>query len=304
MEMLQRDLSSLATPQGGAEVGRRAVGHAHGLAALFAIIPHRPLYVSYDLSAKLFDMSIQLLKRAGEHEVSLATVEVEVAWTLIASLMALGPNFVRSHLPQLLVLWRNALPKPTSKDSANASARSTGEWAFLLQVREAALGAVLGFLKHNSPVLVTLDVSRRISLLLQNALAFVNAYTAQPQDEVQDVVTTKEAMLRRRVYQCFTALGTAGSTEPMQTSLIQSASTLFASYDGWSGSSVQAAIASSAGTFSSVWSMWDGYAYGVTSATSDTVGDVGISPLQLPDSRISPFSENLLTKIDNLVRLV
>ena len=91
---------------------------------LLSIIPQRPLYVSYDVSAKVLDMATQLLKRSGEHDVKVAETEVEVAWTLIASLMSLGPNFVRPHLPQLLVLWRNALPKPTSKDSASNAGQS------------------------------------------------------------------------------------------------------------------------------------------------------------------------------------
>jgi len=39
---------------------------------------------------------------------------------------------------------------------------------------------------------------------------------------------------------------------------------LFASPDGYAGSSVQAAIASSSRTFSSVWNSVDGYAYSIT----------------------------------------
>jgi hypothetical protein len=48
----------------------------------------------YDVSAKVLDIATQLLKRAGEHDVKVAGTGVEVAWTLIASLMSLGPNFV------------------------------------------------------------------------------------------------------------------------------------------------------------------------------------------------------------------
>ncbi|KAJ7261912.1 hypothetical protein C8J57DRAFT_1002623, partial [Mycena rebaudengoi] len=68
-------------------------------------------------------MAITPLKRAGEHDVRIAGMEVEVAWTTPAALMALGPNFVRPHLPQLLILWHNALPKPTSKDAGAAAGR-------------------------------------------------------------------------------------------------------------------------------------------------------------------------------------
>lgn len=277
MEMLQRDMSSLSTPAAPSDINLRAVGHAYGLGALFAVIPERPLYVSYDISAKVLDMAIQLLKRAGEHDVQVAGVEVEVAWTSIASLMALGPNFVRAHLPQLLVLWRNALPKPTSKDTSPGTGRSAGEWMFLLHVRECALGAILCFLRHNSPILVTLDVARRIASLLSNALLFANAFVSQNVEDHADQpsqaapkgmsVSSREALLRRRVYQCFSALGFSSLTDSMQGTLLQSAVSLFASPDGYAGSSVHAAITTSAGNFTSIWQTADGYGYGVTSIT-------------------------------------
>lgn len=272
MEMLQRDITSLLLPAAPSDVNLRALGHAYGLAALVAIIPDRPLYVSYDVSAKVLDMATQLLKRAGEHDIKIASIEIEVAWTSIASLMSLGPNFVRPHLPQLLVLWRNALPKPTSKDTANGASRSTAEWTFLLHLRESALGATLCFLRHNVS-LVTLDVARRIASLLTNALSFANTFISQNFEDSSDTtqvesrglsIRSREALLRRRVYQCFTALGFSSITDSTQATLLQSAVSLFASPDGYVGSSTQAAIATSSGTFTSVWQSVDGYAYGVT----------------------------------------
>lgn len=274
MEMLQRDLTSLLSPAAPSDVNLRALGHAYGLAALVAVIPERPLYVSYDVSAKVLDMATQLLKRAGEHDVKIASVEVEVAWTSIASLMSLGPNFVRPHLPQLLVLWRNALPKPTSKDTAGGANRSPGDWTFLLHLRGSALGAVLCFLRHNTS-LITLDVARRIASLLSNALSFANTFISQNIEEQTDPslqatrthglsLRSREALLRRRVYQCFSSLGFSSITESTQATLLQSVVSLFASPDGYVGSSTQAAIATSAGTVTSVWQCVDGYAYGVT----------------------------------------
>ncbi|KAJ7582455.1 clathrin-coated vesicle protein, partial [Mycena floridula] len=273
MEMLQRDLTSILSPAAPSDINLRALGHAYGLAALVCVIPERPLYVSYDISAKVLDMAIQLLKRAGEHDVKVAGVEVEVAWTLIASLMALGPNFVRPHLPQLLVLWRNALPKPTSKD--NGVGRSIAEWMFLFHVRESALGAILCFLRHNSSTLVTLDVGRRIASVLSNALSFANNFVGMNVEEVPDInappgtvpkgltLKAREALLRRRVYQCFTIIGFSSIADSTQATLLQSVVSLFASPDGYTGSSVQAAIASSSGSFTTVWQSVDGYAYGV-----------------------------------------
>ncbi|KAJ4473613.1 clathrin-coated vesicle protein [Lentinula aciculospora] len=274
IEMLQRDLTSILSPASLSDINSRTLGHAYGLAALVSIIRERPLYVSYDVSAKVLDMSIQLLKRAGEHDVKVASVEVEVSWVLIASLMSLGPNFVRPHLPQLLVLWRNALPKPTTKDSANNAGRMLSEWMFLLQVRESALGAIHCFLQHNA-TLVNLDVGRRIASVLGNALSFANNFiTLNIEEPVEPPLSStykkglpvkgREALLRRRVYQCFSILGFSGITESTQSTLLQSVVSLFASPEGYAGSSVQAAIASSSGSFTSVWQGVDGYAYGVT----------------------------------------
>lgn len=283
VEKLQRDLTLLASPTASSDVPRRTLGYAYGLGGLLSIIPDRPLYVSYDISAKVLDMAIQVLKRAGEHDLQVAAVEVDVSWTIIASLMTLGPNFVQTYLSQLLVLWRNALPKPTSKDTTSASGRNPLEWSFLLHVRESALSAILCFLRHNSPVLVSLDVARRLSSLLNNALQFVAAFLAQTNDEQLDqpvaskqgaglTLRVRESLLRRRIYQCFSSIGFAGITEATQSSLLQSTITLFASAEGYAGSPVQAAIVSSSGSFNSIWQSTDGYAYGLTYSETQIEG--------------------------------
>lgn len=276
LESLNRDIESLQSPAAPSDIDRRALGRAYGLAALVATIPERPLYVSFDIASNILDTATQLLKRAAEHDVRIAGVEVEVAWILIASLMLLGPIFVRSHLPQLLVLWRNALPKTANKDSS--SGRTASEWEFLLHVRESALGAVLCFLLHNAP-LVTLDVARRISSMLSNGLAFMNALpqtfeeSAASSIDTKPTLRTRECLLRCRVYQCFAVLGISTLTEAVQSTLLQSALSVFAGQEGDGISAIQASIASSSG-FTSVWQTVDGFGYGVT--TMDIVDDEAV----------------------------
>jgi hypothetical protein len=310
VEMLQRDISLLASPTASGEVQFRALGHAYGLSALISIIPERPLYVSYDISAKVLDIAVQLLKCAAEHDTSVATVEVEIAWMLIAALMSLGPNFVRPHLPQMLVLWRNALPKPTSKDAADTG-RTSVEWMFLLHVRESALGAILCFLRHNLSALVTLDVGRRIATVLSNALLFGNNFAVQdigdPSDSTASLVLnglslrSYEALLRRRVYQCFAALGFASIPKSTQSTLLQSTASFFAGPDTYSGSSVQAAIASSSGTFTSVWHCLDGYGFGVTSLEVSNQGLASTDAI----TPIQPLNRDAIEmSFDALVRLL
>ena len=310
MDLLQRDISLMTSPSAPADLYSRALGHAYGLAALVTVIPEKPLYVSYDISAKILDMAIQLLKRAGDHDVKVASVEVEIAWTCIASLMTLGPNFVRAYLPQLLVLWRNALPKPTSKDTASGLGRSASEWAFLLHVRESALGAILCFLRHNCPALLTLDVARRIATMLTNAFVFTNAFASQHIEDQSGSniepssngpsLRSREALLRRRVFQCFSALGVVNASENTQTALLQSIISLVASPDGYLGSSVQAAIASSSGSFTSLWQTYDGYAYGVTSIQAEEESSGSVIESSLSKDRLN--RDSIESSIDELVR--
>jgi len=110
-DKLSTHLSALTNPSSSQDTPQRVLGSAYGLAALVSLIPHRPWYVSYDVPTKIMDLAVVLLKKSGEHQVDVAGVEVEVAWRLMSGCMSLGKGFLRGYLPQLLVLWRNALPK-------------------------------------------------------------------------------------------------------------------------------------------------------------------------------------------------
>ena len=278
-----RILDPLGTTTAPKELPDRVIGKGFALAALVTISSNRPLYFSQDISAKVFDLAVSLLKKAGDHEVPVASVEVRVAWYLIAALMSLGPGFVKQHLPQLLVLWRNALPKPTSKDTS-VGERGEAEWSFLLLVRECALSAVLNFLRHNASLL-NIDVARRLGTLFTNSLNYVNGFATayaealreQAQSQVPNPMFTsrpslveREANLRRRIFQCFTELGQSSATESMYSALLQAATTVFADPENYAGSAAQAAIAAQAGQFTSIWQTTDGYAFGVSSLIGGT----------------------------------
>ncbi|XAO25307.1 hypothetical protein I312_104129 [Cryptococcus bacillisporus CA1280] len=275
---IEKDLNHLSSPTAPKEIAPRLIGKAFGLSALIAISPARPLYVSHDVPTKVFDLAVSLLKRAGDHEIPQASTEIQVAWYLVTGLMSLGPSFVKLHLPQLLVLWRNALPKPSSKD-ISVGERGEAEWNFLLLVRECSLSAVLNFLDHNQS-LVNIDVARRLATLFTNTLNYVNGFATAYAEALREqanspnpspVFTTRpslvdrEATLRRRVLQCFTALGPSSATESTQPALLQAAITVFADPENYSGSGAQAAIAAQAGNFGGIWHSADGYAFGVTS---------------------------------------
>ena len=312
---LTKDLNILGTPSASKELPDRAIGKSFALSALLAVSPSRPLYVTHDISTKVFDLAVSLLKKAGEHDISPATIEVQVAWYLIAALMSLGPSFVKGNLPQLLVLWRNALPKPTSKDSS-VGERGEAEWCFLLLVRECALAAVLNFLRHNA-ALVNIDVARRLATLFSSTLNFVNGFATAYSEALREQsasangsitplkaarlsLVDRECSLRRRVLQCFTSLGPSSATESMQPALLQAAVSVFADPENYSGSAAQAAIAAQAGQFASIWQATDGYAFGVTSliGAREAEGGVDAEEAFLNRDRIEMSIES---QVDNIV---
>lgn len=287
VDALDKDIALINDPTAPKDLATRAIGRAQGIAALVAVIRDRPLYVSHDISSRLMDTAAQILKRSGEHDVAAANTEIQVAWTLITALMTLNTAFVKSHLPSLLVLWRNALPKPTSKDSS-VGERGETEWAYLLQVRECTLSSILAFLRSNRE-LATLDVARRITSLLTNTLNFVNGFASAYAEYLRELqqqnpnntavnstsqtanLAEKECLLRRRVLQCFTMLADSSATESVQPALVQAAVGVLADPDSITigSSATQTAIQASTGSFTDVWQAADGFGFGVSSYHGD-----------------------------------
>lgn len=273
MNSLSRELGVLGT---GRNSQRKCTGFSHGLAATLSASPARPLYGSVDINSRVLTMATNLLKTSGKQELRVASTQIQVAWTLIGGLMSLGPNFVKIHLSQLLLLWKNALPKPLAKD--NTSARNYLEASFLAHVRECALGSILAFLESNSRLL-TVDVSKRIATMLQSTTAFLKTL---PKKKLSDDISERlapalqlqdiEMMVQRRVMQCYIKLvntSPAGGSEALlQSNLLTLAISLFADPENYSPSSLSAAIASSAGTFETIWDVGDNSGYGVTGLVS------------------------------------
>lgn len=273
MNTLSRELSLLGS---GRNSQRRCIGFAHGLAATLSASPSRPLHGSLDVNSRVLTMATNLLKSSSQSELRVSSTQIQVAWILIGGLMALGPNFVKIHLSQLLLLWKNALPKPLAKD--NTSARSLLESSFLTHVRECALGSILAFLQFNSRLL-TVDVSKRIATMLQSTTAFLKTLPAKktsedisqrltPALQLQDL----EMMVQRRVLQCYIKLvnlSPAGSSEALlQSNLLTLAISRFADPENYAPSSLSASIANAAGTFESIWDVGDNTGFGITGLVS------------------------------------
>ncbi|KAI1816779.1 armadillo-type protein [Poronia punctata] len=306
MNSLARELSLLTS---GRNSPRRCVGFAHGLAAALSASPARPLYGSLDINNRVYSMATNLLKSSSQSELRVSSTQVQVAWILLGGLMSLGPNFVKIHLSQLLVLWKNALPKPLAKDSY--AHRSILEVSFLTHVKECALGCILSFLQFNSRLL-TVDVSKRIAAMLQGTTAFLKLLPSKkttddmtqrltPALQLQDL----DMMAQRRVLQCYVRLvnqsPAGGSESLLQSNLLTQAVSLFADPENYGGNSLSASIANAAGNFETVWEIGDNSGFGVNGLirgfkTKKLPGEKEEPPDGLPVDETDPdrIMDNLL----------
>jgi hypothetical protein len=269
MNSVNRELGLLAGPR---QSPRKCVGLANGLSAVLSTSTSQPLHGSVDVNSRVLSQATSLLKSASNSDLRIGSTQIQVAWILIGGLMTLGPNFVKTHLSQLLLLWKNALPKPLNRD--NMVQRNFLELCFLAHVRECALGSILTFLGFNSRIL-TLDVTKRLAAMLQNTTMFLNTLPAKKTtDDMSQRLSPAlqlhdfDLMVRRRVLQCYTKLvelSPANSNEVLlQTNLLPFAIASFAEPDNYTTSSFSTAIASAAGTFESIWEVADNHGFGVT----------------------------------------
>ncbi|KAH8160911.1 hypothetical protein CIB48_g7338 [Xylaria polymorpha] len=297
MNSLSRELSLLT---GGRNSPRKCIGFAHGLAAALSASPARPLYGSLDINNRVYSMATNLLKSSGQSELRVSSTQVQVAWILLGGLMSLGPNFVKIHLSQLLVLWKNALPKPLAKD--NFAHRSMLEVSFLTHVKECALSCILSFLQFNSRLL-TVDVSKRIATMLQGTMAFLKLLPSKKTtDDISQRLTPAlqlqdlDMMAQRRVLQCYVKLVNqsppGGSEALLQSNLLTFAVSLFADPENYGGNSLSASIANAAGTFETVWELGDNSGFGVNGLIR------GFKSKKLPGEKDEPSGELSVDETD------
>lgn len=268
MNNATRELSHLTT---GRQSHRRCIGFSNGLAAVLSVSPLQPLYGSLEISSRALSIATELLKGSGKSELRVSSTQVQVAWILIGGLMSMGPDFVKIHVSQLLLLWRNALPKPLTKE--NTAQRDVAELSYLTHVRECALGSILSFLESNQR-LVTLDVSIRIAALLQNTAEFLETVPVRRKDDdsLWNVVPALQlsdlvVMVRRRVLQCYTQLinfGPSSDADALGDSkLLSFVVTLFAD-PMYAPVSLESSIANSAANFESIWDVSDNRGFGIS----------------------------------------
>ncbi|KAL1916261.1 uncharacterized protein VTP21DRAFT_5878 [Calcarisporiella thermophila] len=282
LAMLQKDIGNLTNPAATPELFRRCIGYAHSLASLVCVIPFRPLEVSFDLGGRVFGFASTLLKTttADSH---INSVQSQVAWTLMTALLSLGPNFARIHLPQLLLYWKAALPKPPSKEAVQT--RTEQEWIHIVHQRSCTVGAILSLLEHCSD-LVTRDTAKRIVALLNNVLgllavlptSFATTAVATPPTPQMFTLTLPELeyIIRARVFRCLLLLRPAHAFESLHAGLLRSSMMMFAEPERPPGSAFSHSLTQAVpGTYTPIWIASDGYGYGVSSKVRGFHIDVG-----------------------------
>ncbi|PGH17256.1 hypothetical protein AJ80_04898 [Polytolypa hystricis UAMH7299] len=269
MNSLNREINQLSTPR---QSTRRCLGYAHALAAMLSTSRLQPLYGSVDVYSRVLSQATDLLKASGNSELRIASTQIQVAWILIGGLAPLGPSFTKIHLPQLLLLWKNALPKPFPKD--NMAKRGPLEMSFLAHVRECALSSIYVFLEFNSK-LVTMDGSKRIATMLRNTVMFLDglprmksvediSQRLSPSMQLRDYTT----MVHRRVLQCFSKLISIDhlnhSEVLSQSNILGLAISSFADPDVISANPLDASMVTSTANFDGIWELDDNFGFGVT----------------------------------------
>lgn len=274
MNSVNREVGLLTTPR---RSPRRCLGLALGLSAAVSTAALQPLYGSVDVYSRILSQATSILKSSSSSDVRISSTQIQVAWTLIGGLMSLGPNFVKIHLSQLLLLWKNALPKPLSKD--NIGQRGLLELSFLAHVRECALGSISAFLTFNSRLL-TVDVSKRLAAMLQNTSMFLGSLPAKKTTDEGDKrlspalqLLDYDSLVRRRVFQCYMQLvnlSPQGNQEALlQSSIVAMAASSFADPVTGSAGSLSSTIAISSGNFDSIWELGDNAGLGLTSLVEE-----------------------------------
>ncbi|KAJ3270628.1 hypothetical protein HDV01_007562 [Terramyces sp. JEL0728] len=212
----------------------RVVSYGIILSTIIGIISSRSLYVAYEDAAIIFGLATQLLKsHVMTKDYTVMAGQAKLGWTLIGSLMSLGPNFVRVHVSQLLLIWKGVFPKQQPKDAAVT--RTELEWNYLLTSRESALAALDGFLIFNSKDLVTGDVAKRIVVSLNNTMQFLVSVNGgygptddKPATPAQQKLYEKECQLRQRLFHCFKLVNPPSIYDSIYTPLVKASIDAFA----------------------------------------------------------------------------
>ncbi|KAJ1660636.1 hypothetical protein IWQ61_000463 [Dispira simplex] len=202
INLLQKDIANISNAGISSGVLKRCQGYCLGLAAVVAVIPHRSLFISYEVTMWVASVANQLLKssltpasipRSSQgpspqsgtmvhptgrtQEIRVANAQARMGWTLVAALVTLGPEFTRLYLASWLTHWKQAFNVDFSRGEGNDVRQIPDNVRLhMYQTREAALAALHLFLIHNRAQLHTRDLAKRMFGLLHHTVLFLQTF--------------------------------------------------------------------------------------------------------------------------------
>jgi hypothetical protein len=203
---LEKDLPNLSFSQDS--IMKRFQGSAFGLSALLNAVKLRPLYVSFDLLARIFTWASEVLKKPTDPNNPIISFQHQMAWTVLIPMMSLGTSFVKLHMTQLLLLLGSFFTRVSSDDPIFTSNPLTV--AFFLNSKLTALSVIYTFLKCNSKDLITPEVSKRIVKMLENSV-FIFAIQNYDHSEA----------FQKRLFQCFGLIHPVAYFETSHSTLLE-----------------------------------------------------------------------------------
>ncbi len=179
------------------------IGYSSALAALLGAVRHTPLGIPHTRGKIIFNVGEELLRSASQNS-RLSKERTQAGWLLIGSIMTLGGCVVKSLLPRMMLLWRNAFPR-TVKELESEKARGDGfTWRISLEARAGALSSMHSFLQF-SPELVTDDIVRRLTYPIEGALMLLGQAPTLLKSYANELIAYL-AMLRLRLFETLTLL--------------------------------------------------------------------------------------------------
>jgi hypothetical protein len=111
--ILERDSSCLSADKEDGLLKFSSLGSI--IAGLVSVVSSHHFAVSFEYSDRIFTLATQLIMNSNSNiAVIVIQTQIETAWTLLSSLVTLGPNFIKDHLTQLLMFWKAVLTKSVS----------------------------------------------------------------------------------------------------------------------------------------------------------------------------------------------
>ncbi|KAI0224083.1 hypothetical protein L0F63_000463 [Massospora cicadina] len=257
---------------------RSCLGYSYAIGALVGISRAAPQAALHRLASQVFAVATQLLRAeirlsftSGDVDVFQSqTAKIQVGWMLLGSLMSLGPNYVQLVLPQLIILLKAYLAKPSHKLSF-VDVSSQMLTLSVAHAREYALQALYLLLLSSSEALVSGDVAQRILPLLANALDFhkdLVHFLRELKDREREAAASNvrklaesASMVRKRALQCYALIKPIETFESSFASLTKTTVELLtatARVDRSGGSYTDADVVAE-------WTGWAGSGYAMTS---------------------------------------